>query len=343
MAIRSRRGLGKLWWWGWASAVCFVTTMTPRVGSAGDEHFPEPSGLSPAVRLWASIFAEYGRRDVVIHDRVALGLVYEVVRDVEPGEGDGRVAAAVERAIARVRRADAGTAIAPLLQASTVPEATARIRTQRGMRESFAQGLAAERLFRPTVRRALEAEGLPLDLAALPLVESSYHPGRVSADGAVGMWQLMADVADGAADERRDPVRSSAIAARHLRALHGRFGSWPLALTAYNHGPTGVQRARAALGSDDLGAIVERYAGPGFGFASKNFYASFLAARHVLRHAPTYFPDVKPARMVTYQVKRGDTLDGVARRHGVTVPSLRVTNGIRAAMIRPGQLLLVRL
>jgi hypothetical protein len=155
------------------------------------------------------------------------------------------------------------------------------------------------------------------------------------------MWQLMADVAD--VDERRDPARSSRAAARRLRQLHDRFGSWPLALTAYNHGAPGVQRARETVGSDDLGHIVDRYAGPAFGFASRNFYAEFLAARHVMRHANAYFPDIKPSRMVTYKVKRGDTLDGVAKRHGVTIPSLRITNGIRSALLRPGQVLLVRL
>jgi membrane-bound lytic murein transglycosylase D len=91
--------------------------------------------------------------------------------------------------------------------------AVPRVRAQRGLREAFAQALAAERLYRPIVERALAREGLPRELAALPLVESSYHPGAVSKAGAVGLWQLMPAVArrylrvGGAGDERRDPVR----------------------------------------------------------------------------------------------------------------------------------------
>jgi membrane-bound lytic murein transglycosylase D len=315
--------------------------LTPRVGVA-DDAFPEPAALAPAVRFWSATFTQYGHRDVVIHDRLTLGLVYEVVRDVG-GDDDPRVRAAVARAVERLdlaaRRRSAPFAF--FRTSATPPVSASRVRTHRGMRETFAQGLTAERLFRPTVRRALAAERLPLDLAALPLIESSYHPGRVSEAGAVGMWQLMADVAD--ADERRDPARSSRVAAHLLRRLHDKFGSWPLALTAYNHGATGVQRARETVGSDDLVQIVDRYDGPAFGFASKNFYAEFLAARHVMRHAKAYFPDIAPRRMVTYKVKRGDTLDRVAKRHGVTIPSLRITNGIRSAMLRPGQVLLVRL
>src|SRR5262249_43735918 len=152
-------------------------------------------------------------------------------------------------------------------------------------------------LYRPVVERALVREGLPSALAALPLVESSYHPAATSRAGAVGLWQLTRatgrrylKIARGV-DERRDPVRASAAAARHLRELREALPSWPLAVTAYNHGLSGVVRARDVVGSDDLGDIVARYRGPGFGFASRNYYAEFLAALHVMRHADTYFPD----------------------------------------------------
>src|SRR5262249_6892765 len=154
----------------------------------------------------------------------------------------------------------------------------------------------------------------------------------------VGLWQLTADVADryvrvdGKVDERRDPARASIAAARYLRDLYEQFGSWPLALTAYNHGPTGVQRARELLGADDLPTIIRRYDGPGFGFASRNFYAEFLAARQVLSHSDAYFPELRQGRLVAYTVKRGDTLERVAKRHGVTIPSLRATNNIRATL-----------
>src|SRR5262249_58174854 len=96
-------------------------------------------------------------------------------------------------------------------------------------------------------------------------------------------------------------------------------------------------------GRDGVAERVRRYEGPGFGFASKAYYAEFLAARHVLHHVSTYFPDLTPGRLVAYRVKRGDTLERVARRHGVTIPSLRAANGMRSTLLRPGQVLLVRL
>ena len=347
MATRARRGLGG-WWRSGGVAAIFVLAMTPRVGVAADGSFPEPEELAPAVRFWAATFTQYRQRDVVIHDRVQLGLVYDVIRDVSSSD-DPRVQAGIAAAVARIERSTARGPLALYQTRAPALETLARVRTIRGQRETFEQGLTAERLFRPAVRRALAAEGLPLDLAALPLIESAYHPAMESSAGAVGLWQLTADVADrwlkidGNVDERRDPARASVAAAAYLRDLHARFGNWPLALSAYNHGPTGIERARAAVGSDDLAKIVRSYDGPGFGFASRSFYASFLAARHVLKHSADYFPSIKAGRVVTYKVKRGDTLEAVAKRHGVSLPSLRVANGIRAAAIKPGQMLLVRL
>ncbi len=348
MAARARHGLGGWWWWsGAVTVLTSVVALTPRVGAAADP-FPAPDALAPVVRFWTATFTQYGQRDVVIHDREQPGLVYGVVRDVGPDD-QGRVQDGIAAALERVQRAAHVCSLALFAPRASSLESLSRIRTHRGMRDVFAQALTAERLFRAPVRRALQGEQLPLDLAALPLIESSYHPGVVSAAGAVGLWQLTADVAeryvrvDGKVDERRDPARASVAAAGYLRDLYDQFGSWPLALTAYNHGPRGVQRARELVGSDDLPTILRRYDGPGFGFASRNFYAEFIAARDVLRHSDTYFPELRPGRLIAYKVKRGDTLARVARRHGVSIVSLRATNNIRATLIRPGQMLLVRL
>ena len=349
MATRTRRGLGGWWWRSRWAAACLALSMTPRVGVAADiSSFPEPEELAPAVRFWAATFTEYGSRDVVVHDRVQPGLVYDIVRDVGPRD-DPRVQASIQAALERIERATARGPVALLMARAPTLEPLARIRTHRGMRESFVQGLTAEWLFRPAVRRALEGEGLPADLAALPLVESCYHPGLVSSAGAVGLWQLTTDVADrylridGKVDERRDPARSSIAAAAHLGDLYEQFKSWPLAITAYNHGPTGIERARTASARTTSARSSRATRGP----ASASHRAT--STRRSWRPGTcsgtraTTFPNIRPGRIVTYKVKRGDTLERVAKRHGVTIPSLRVANGIRAALIKPGQMLLVRL
>lgn len=119
-------------------------------------------------------------------------------------------------------------------------------------------------VYSTVVDEALARRGLPSSLRYLPLIESGYAPTAVSRVSAVGLWQLMAPTARGSGlrvgslvDERRDPVHATEVATAYLADLHERFGSWFMALAAYNAGPTRVARVleRHAPGvepSDDL-------------------------------------------------------------------------------------------
>ncbi len=347
MVQRTGRTRGR--WWGGAgrrearlgAALAMTLLVSPtRARAAAPDEFPVPAALVPAVRFWIEVFTHYTREDAVIHDRREPWIVYDVVPARAPGLA-AHVRTVEDRLLlAGLRGPGVGVAEAP---------PSPHVHVQVGLREAFAGALAAQRLYRSIVERALRREDLPPALAALPLVESSYHPQAVSRAGAVGLWQLTPATArrfirvSGATDERTDPARASEAAACHLRELRDALPSWPLALTAYNHGLSGLQRARALLGSDDLGVLVANYRGPSFGFASRNFYAQFVAALHVMRNAGRYFPELSAARMVEYRVKRGDTLYRVARRHGVSLGALRVTNGLRSAALQPGQRILIRL
>ena len=94
-------------------------------------------------------------------------------------------------------------------------------------------------------------------------------------------------------DERMDPYTSTAAAMSLLEYNYSVLGTWPLALTAYNHGAGGIARAVRETGTTDIEKIVANYRGRRFGFASRNFYAQFLAVVHVENNAQQYFGDVR--------------------------------------------------
>jgi membrane-bound lytic murein transglycosylase D len=138
-------------------------------------------------------------------------------------------------------------------------------------------------------------EGLPVELTRLPLIESCFDLSAYSKAGAAGIWQFMPATGrrfmriDTLVDERRDPITSTRAAARFLRQLHVSLGTWPLAITGYNHGPEGIARAVRATGTTDIAEIIRDYRGRAFGFASRNFYAEFLAALDVERERERYY------------------------------------------------------
>ena len=121
--------------------------------------------------------------------------------------------------------------------------------------------------YEPMIRQRFEAEGLPGDLGYLALIESGYSNEAVSRSHAVGMWQFMKGTArgygmriDSWVDERRDPVKATDAAARHLHHLRDRFGSLYLAAAAYNAGAGKVSRSLGRLQWDpvvDSGAVPD--------------------------------------------------------------------------------------
>jgi len=92
-----------------------------------------------------------------------------------------------------------------------------------------------------------------------------------------------------------------------LKQNYQALGNWPLAITAYNHGTEGILRAIAAVGSRDLMEIIRRYESPSFGFASKSFYAEFLAAVELAKRSEEFFPNLEyhpPFPLEEMEVKR---------------------------------------
>lgn len=289
--------------------------------------FPEPAALRTQVKFWEKIFAVYSKDQIVFHDPENLARVYSVLdfRDrAAAGESELVLEIAKRDAVARERerirevllRLDARQGntgglddderkVWDLFGKDKDPKRfalaadPARIRTQRGLRERFAEGVRISRRYLADMEEIFRRHGLPVELTRLPLVESCFDIEAYSKVGAAGIWQFMPSTGRnymaiaGVVDERRDPLRATRGAALHLKADHAALGSWPLAITAYNHGRAGIARAVRETGTDDIGRIVNEYRGPQFGFASRNFYAEFLAALHVERSYKDHFGELQ--------------------------------------------------
>jgi hypothetical protein len=126
------------------------------------------------------------------------------------------------------------------------------IRTLRGAVDRVRQ-------LKPTLEPILRAEGVPAELSAVVLVESGGTASALSPKGARGVWQLMPDTArryglvvDHAQDERTDVIKSTHAAARYLKDLYARFGTWPVALAAYNAGELAVTNAMSHASPHDF-------------------------------------------------------------------------------------------
>ncbi len=281
--------------------------------AAADEPdpFAHPPALEPDIRFWVRVYTEVTTDQGLLHDDWNLKLVYEVLRfdpASSPSQRERRVAEAKARYAALLRRFAAGdtNGLTPherrILDAfgdkprpQDFLDAIERIRFQLGQADRFHEGLIRSAAWEANIARVLKRHGVPEEIAALPHVESSFNPEAYSKVGAAGLWQFMPSTAkrfmrvDGIVDERLDPYTATEAAANLMLYNYRLLGSWPLTVTAYNHGPGGLRRAQDELGTSDIAVIVKRYQGATFGFASRNFYVAFLAALEVDRHADKYF------------------------------------------------------
>jgi membrane-bound lytic murein transglycosylase D len=279
------------------------------LAGAADQLLPRPPALEPDVQFWIRVYTQVSTDAGFIHDQHDLSVVYETLHfdaDMPPAARQREVDAERRRFHDVLLRLASGAAPASpeerrvrALWGDASPARLAAaaddVRFQLGQSDRFRAGLVRAGAWQSHIAEVLSQMGLPPELAVLPDVESSFNPAAYSKVGAAGLWQFLRSTGrrflriDAAVDERFDPFRETEAAAQLLAYNYRLLGTWPLAITAYNHGAAGMLRAREQLGTTDIVRIVRDYHSPTFGFASRNFYVSFLAALAVTQDPQKYF------------------------------------------------------
>jgi membrane-bound lytic murein transglycosylase D len=294
--------------------------------------FEKPAALVPSVAFWKRVYAEWRVDDIALHDEQDLGLVYRVLRAPPHGGKDDRgrtrrqvVAAAVAETAAALRSlhkkkptspaglSDVEREVFVALQDNRRTDKYAHadnVRAQNGMFERFVSGHQKSGLYEQFITEEMTRNGLPRELIGIAYVESLFHTGARSKVGAAGIWQFMSYTGreymhlNAVVDERWDPLLATESAARYLRQAKKELGTWPLAVTSYNYGRGGMRELANKAGTNDFGVILTVSKAKRFGFAARNYYASFLAVLELLDEAPRRFGGVKKFGTWSYDVVR---------------------------------------
>jgi len=313
--------------------------------------FPVYPCIQPNVNFWLKVYTRYSSDQGVIHDKYRMNRIYGVIPLDDPYRGNGRkinnkrIKAAKKEYKAILKKLMQGKAptgatekrvaklFAPDAKAAVFRTAMRNLRCQTGQKDRFRQGLIRSGAYNDEIKQIFRDAGLPEDLAYLPHVESSFNPKAYSKFGAAGMWQFTRSTGKQfmkvgyTIDERRDPLLSSVAAAKLLGHNYKKLNTWPMAITAYNHGLTGMRRARRKKGNYER--IFKEYRSRIFKFASRNFYSEFLAAREAAKNYRQYFGDINlnsPRKFHTFALKGYVPLTELAEELNIDPAELQALN-----------------
>ncbi|SLM46439.1 putative Lytic murein transglycosylase [Nitrospira japonica] len=201
------------------------------------------------------------------------------------------------------------------------------------IRDRFEQWLLRLSRYQPLVENIFAEFHLPSDLVYLSLVESGFNPYAYSRAKATGPWQFMKGTAkvyglrvDSYVDERRDPIKSTVAAARYLRDLYDMFGTWPLAMAAYNAGEGKVMRALHKAQAESFSDISKTRL---IRRETKEYVPRFMAATIIARDPVRYgFPQssTEPHQFEEVIVNRPLHFRAIANVTGVPYEELRLLN-----------------
>jgi membrane-bound lytic murein transglycosylase D len=210
-------------------------------------------------------------------------------------------------------------------------------------RERFDRFLRRGSKYKEVVESVLEESGVPAELYYLAMIESGYQTKATSRAKAAGVWQFIGATGkryglqnDYYVDERRDPIRATEAAAKYLRDLYNVFGSWHLALAAYNSGERRIMNAIMRGKSRDFWELCEKKVLPP---ETRDYVPKFMAAMAIGENPEKYgFKDIQEEKypaLESVEIPSPVRLADVARQSGVSYEELMKVNAHLKSGITP--------
>lgn len=329
--------------------LCLIGNTSNLGATVNNKNFPTFPAIQTNVAFWEKIYTTYSTSEAVIHDKYDLTKIYGVIPIVDylqPGAkrlNEPLLEAAKQKYCAILTHIAQGgppvtkeeRRIAAMFQGarkSQLERASESVRVQIGQKERFMEGVVRSKAYLHEIKRILRSYDLPEELAYLPHVESSFNPNAYSKAGASGLWQFTRSTGkqylriDHAVDERQDPLKATHAAAKFLKRNHSVLGNWPLALTAYNCGTSGMARAKKDKGSYEK--IFLEYEVGHFKFASRNYYPEFLAALQAAQkfEQKTFSRPLQSAPLTTVRLTKRASIDDISRHFKVDISTIKTLN-----------------
>ncbi len=355
--------------WSRSLALILILLFGPALGSAEvysqnvsvQGEFSVPKGMEGRVNFWIDIFGRYGKHQIVLHHREYPQAQFGVLdfsteaATMSPIQLSKFMERTRKAEIARIEETmrflatgrEPQTAFESKIAAAmqSVPGGVQKyskvikddlVRSQTGIKDKMKAAIERSGRYLPMMERIFSEFGLPIELTRLPFVESSFDYTAYSSVGAAGIWQFMPRTAklfsmsvNQAIDERRDPIRATISAAKYLKMAYDELGTWPLALTSYNHGVYGVKKAIKNMGTTDIATIVEYDGKRAFGFASNNFYSEFLASLIIYKNYKRFFPEIQIEPALRYEqieLTSATNIGAIRAKLGIDLDELKRLN-----------------
>lgn len=295
-----------------------------------EKEFEVPTGLRDRVAFWIDIYSRYNSQIRVVHDRSNPAIIYGYIdfrplyRTLGPSIETEVTANDFERKILKEMKNRISEAVGITRTGLVSPEEQndikiffskigglsferanelmEDIRSQTGQSDMFLQALYRSMNLLPHIESVFRQKGLPVALARIPFVESSFNPRAKSKSGAVGIWQFMPETSRQmlrTTDEKiwADPLKQTVAATKLLQIFRVQLPDWGTTVTSYNSGAGRVKRLVQKYRLKRVDGLINNVPlSEDLGFAGRNFYSEFLAANLVEAYKEEIFSKlIKPS------------------------------------------------